>query len=259
MRLPALSAPRSPLSRRTLQQETLLLLLLSLGASAIYSFLSILRSLSAGVALNKQTTTMNGSQASSSLLDLTYQLVGIGLGVVPALLAIHLLSREIHAAHRFIGFDLTRKGPDLVLGALLAAVVGIPGLLLYVTARAAGLNTTLATSGLGDRWWAIPVLILSAAQNAVLEEVVMIGYLYTRWTQAGWSWTRVWVGSALIRGSYHLYQGFGGFVGNLVMGLLFGLVYRKVRRVGPLVVTHTILDVVAFVGYALLKGHVSWL
>ena len=24
--------------------------------------------------------------------------------------------------------------------------------------------------------------------------------------------------SALIRGSYHLYQGFGGFVGNLIMG-----------------------------------------
>ncbi len=254
-----LRVPRSPLSRRTLEQETCLVLLLSLGASAIYSVLSILRSLSAGIALNHQTTTMNASQASASWLDLVYQLVGIVLGVVPALLAIHLLAREIRGAHRYLGFDLTRKGPDLALGALLAAAVGIPGLLLYLGARAAGLNTTLATSGLGDRWWAVPVLILAAAQNAVLEEVVMIGYLYTRWSQAGWSWTRVWVGSAVIRGSYHLYQGFGGFVGNLVMGLIFGLVYRRVRRVGPLVVTHTILDVVAFVGYALLKGHVSWL
>ena len=58
--------------------------------------------------------------------------------------------------------------------------------------------------------------------------------------------------SALVRGSYHLYQGFGGFVGNLIMGVIFGLCYLRWRRVGPLVVAHTLLDVAAFVGYALL-------
>ena len=63
----------------------------------------------------------------------------------------------------------------------------------------------------------------------------------------------------MIRGTYHLYQGFGGFVGNLVMGLLFGWLYTRTRRVMPLVVAHTILDVVAFVGYSLLKPHVGWL
>jgi hypothetical protein len=28
---------------------------------------------------------------------------------------------------------------------------------------------------------------------------------------------------------------------------------------GPLVVAHTLMDLVAFVGYALLAGHVGWL
>jgi membrane protease YdiL (CAAX protease family) len=65
--------------------------------------------------------------------------------------------------------------------------------------------------------------------------------------------------SALIRGSYHLYQGFGGFLGNVVMGLFFGWIYTRTKRVGPLVVAHTLLDVVAFVGYALLKDHLAWL
>ena len=65
--------------------------------------------------------------------------------------------------------------------------------------------------------------------------------------------------SALIRGGYHLYQGIGGFVGNVVMGLIFGWLYTRTRRVMPLVVAHTILDIVSFVGYALLKPHVSWL
>ena len=142
---------------------------------------------------------------------------------------------------------------------LLAAAVGLPGLGLYAAARALGLNTTIAAANLSDHWWTIPVLVLAAAQNAVLEEVVMVGYLYTRWLRAGWSLPVVMVTSALIRGSYHLYQGFGGFVGNVAMGLLFGWVYTRTRRVGPLVVAHTLLDVVAFVGYALLKDHLAWL
>ena len=103
------------------------------------------------------------------------------------------------------------------------------------------------------------MLVLAAAQNAVLEEVVMVGYLFSRWGSVGWGKWRIILTSALIRGSYHLYQGFGGFVGNLVMGIIFGWFYTRTKRVMPLVVAHTILDVVAFVGYALLKDRIGWL
>jgi len=88
---------------------------------------------------------------------------------------------------------------------------------------------------------------------------VMVGYLFTRWAQAGWSTATIVVTSALVRGSYHLYQGFGGFIGNVAMGLILGLVFVRTKRVMPLVVAHTVLDVVAFVGYALLAPHVAWL
>ena len=43
------------------------------------------------------------------------------------------------------------------------------------------------------------------------------------------------------------------------MGLLFGKLYQRWGRVGPLVVAHSLIDIVAFVGYALLAGKVSWL
>nr|WP_306420803.1 CPBP family intramembrane glutamic endopeptidase [Arthrobacter sp. JCM 19049] len=60
------------------------------------------------------------------------------------------------------------------------------------------------------------------------------------------------LGSALLRGSYHLYQGFGPFIGNAVMGAVFGWVYLRWGRVMPLVIAHFLLDAVGFVGFALI-------
>lgn len=240
--------------------EVVLVLAVSLGQSAVYSVLRIVERLTRGVPLSAQSATLNASATPDRpWLDLVYQLVGIGFALVPVLLALYLLNLTDPPAALRIGFDLRRPRFDLGAGAALAALIGVPGLGLYLGARALGLNTDVHASGLTDTWWTVPVLVLAAAQNAVLEEVVMIGYLLTRFRQLGWpAWLALGV-SAVIRGSYHLYQGFGGFVGNLVMGVVFGLVYRRWRRVGPLVVAHTLLDVVAFVGYALLAPHVSWL
>jgi membrane protease YdiL (CAAX protease family) len=62
----------------------------------------------------------------------------------------------------------------------------------------------------------------------------------------------------VLRGCYHLYQGLGGAVGNLAMGLLFGWLYHRWGRVTPLVLAHTLIDVGAFLGYLLLVGRVGW-
>ena len=58
-----------------------------------------------------------------------------------------------------------------------------------------------------------PVLILAAIENAVLEEVIVVGYLITRLRSFGLRLPMMITSSALLRGSYHLYQGFGAFVG----------------------------------------------
>src|SRR6478672_10874973 len=246
--------------RPRLGLEVVIVLAISLGQSGVYSVLRTIERMTRGVQLNQQTSTLNPSVTPDRpWLDLAYQLIGIAFALVPALLVLYLLSLTDSPATRRIGFDLARPGFDAWFGTLIAACIGIPGLGLYLVAKALGLNTQVQASGLTDHWWTIPVLVLAAAQNAVLEEVVMIGYLFTRWRQAGWSLPAVVVTSALIRGSYHLYQGFGGFIGNIAMGLFFGWVYTRTKRVGPLVVCHTILDVVAFVGYSLLKDHLAFL
>ena len=126
-------------------------------------------------------------------------------------------------------------------------------------AHALGVSVTIAPTTLSDTWWRMPVLMLAAAANAWAEEVIMIGWLLTRLRQLGWSENRSLVAAAVLRGSYHLYQGLGGFVGNLVMGCVFGRVWQRHGRLWCLVGAHTLIDVVAFVGYGLLRGTVSWL
>jgi membrane protease YdiL (CAAX protease family) len=138
-------------------------------------------------------------------------------------------------------------------------VIGGCGLGLYLIAYKSGIALNIVAEGLPDIWWRIPVLLLSALQNGLLEEVLVIGYLLTRLRRLGVPPAWAVAGAAVLRGSYHLYQGFGGFAGNAVMGVIFGILFLRWRRAAPMVVAHTLIDAVAFVGYALLAGHVSWL
>lgn len=245
-------APLPPDRWPRLSTEVLIVLGLSLGASAVYSAISLVAKLTSGP-LAEQTATLNPSRSPRPYLDLTYQLVGLGFALVPVALALFLLSADGPRVLRRLGLDRRRPVFDLAVGAGLAAAIGVPGLALYAGARALGLNATVVPSALDAFWWTVPVLLLSALKNALLEEVIVVGYLMERLPRLGWSPIAVIAASAVLRGSYHLYQGFGAFVGNAVMGVVFALVYRRTGRLMPLVVAHTLLDVVAFVGYAMFK------
>jgi len=249
-----------PMVRTRLGLEVVIVLGISLGQSAIYSVLRIIERLTRNVPLAQQTSTLNASVTPDRpWLDLIYQLTGIAFALMPVLLALYLLNLTDSPAGRTIGFDLRRPRFDLGFGALIALAIGVPGIGLYALGRAIGINTDVQASGLGDHWWTVPVLILSAIENAVLEEVVVIGYLFTRLRQLAWNVIAIIALSAVIRGAYLLYQGIGPFVANLIMGVIFGLIYLRWKRVGPLVVAHSLLDIAAFVGYALIAPHVDWL
>jgi membrane protease YdiL (CAAX protease family) len=249
-----------PASRRTVGVEVLLVLGVSLGQSAVYSAVTIISRLTANRPLSQQTATLNPSQSNRPWLDLTYQLLGILFALVPALLAVHLLNRDRGDARQRLGLDARRPRTDLAWGAALAAGIGLPGLGLVWIAAQLGINASLVPAGLPHLWWAVPVLVLSAAQNAILEELVVVGYLVNRLRDLGWRLGMVVGASALLRGSYHLYQGFGAFIGNAVMGVVFTLFFLRIRRVVPLIIAHTLLDVVAFVGYTLLpESWLSWI
>ena len=246
-------------SRRVLRAETLLVLALSLGASGVSALISFIGSVTRPGGLEDQAATLNASAAPGRpWLDLAWQVFGIATALVPVALVAHLLLRE-GTGLRALGFDRGRPRTDLGRGAVVAVLVGSTGIAFYLAARGLGFNLTVVPEALPDVWWKYPVLVLSAAQNAVLEEVIVVGYLLRRLGQTGWRPRNALLASSVLRGSYHLYQGVGGFVGNTAMGVVFVLLYRRWGRVMPLVVAHTLLDVGAFVGYALLAGRVDWL
>jgi membrane protease YdiL (CAAX protease family) len=242
--------------RRAMRVEVAVMLAVSFGISAMIAVLQLVDAVLSG--LPGYRVRLNPNQSRYDLINLGLNLVSVGQLVAWGALALYLLWRS-GISPAVLGLGRLRWRPD-VLGAVgLAILIGVPGLLFYLAARTLGLNAEVEPSALNSSWWRIPVLILAAFANGFAEEVVVVGYLITRLRQLGLTQSSaVWT-SSVLRGMYHLYQGFGAGLGNVVMGLVFGYAWCRTGRLWPLVLAHGIIDSVAFVGYALLSGHLSWL
>ena len=249
-------APPGPADRRGLQTELVIVLAVTFGFSAATATLQLIDFVLRGLA--SQRIPLIPRRSYFDLVDLGLNLAFVVQLVAWGALAVYLLWRSGISPAR-IGLGRFRPGPDLLGGLALAAAIGLPGLGLYLVARAIGLSAEVVPSELTDTWWRIPVLVLAAFANGWAEEVIVVGYLLTRLDQlqvgpgAGVIW------SSLLRGAYHLYQGFGAGLGNIAMGLVFGTAWRRTGRLWPLIVAHGLIDSVAFVGYALLADQLPWL
>lgn len=238
-------------NRKQTLTEIFIVFALSLGASAVYSVVSLIAKLTAKSGLAGQTTLINGAMAEREWLDFTYQLLSVGFGLAPVALALYFLWQTNGNPFKNIGLNFEAPGFWLSRGTWLAAAIGIPGIGFYIAARLLGWSSKIVPAELPDYWWVIPVLLLAAVRAALLEEVLVVAYLFDRLTRLGIAPRFQLLISSTIRASYHLYQGFGGFIGNFAMGLVFGWAYKKWGRVMPLVFAHFVLDAVSFVGYAL--------
>jgi CAAX protease family protein len=245
--------------RRRLWGEVLIVLGLSLGASAVYSIVAIVNRLTQPTAISQQTATLNAPLSNREIFDLIYQFLAIFFDLVPVALVGFLLWRTASPHLARLGIDFRKPGRDTLSALALALIIGIPGIGLYLFGRAIGITVQVIPTALNEHWWTIPVLLLSAARSGITEEVIVIGYLFARLRDLGWGRWTIILAAAVLRGTYHLYQGFGAFVGNIAMGILFGWLYTRYGRVLPLVIAHFLIDAAIFVGYPWAAATFSWL
>jgi uncharacterized protein len=235
-------APVPPADRRTLGEEVLAVLALSLLASAVYAILSLVEA------------PLRGVTVASANQDPRFvrQVIGVAFGLAPVFLVWHLTRRTAEGPSG-IGLALDRPRRDAAEGAVLFVIVAVAGIAIYAAAVGLGLNRFVVPLPPEGHWWTIPALLLNAAEAALLEEVIVLGYLVTRLEQLGATARGAVVASALLRGTYHLYQGWGGFAGNFAMGLFFGALFVRGRRAWPFVLAHFLLDVGAGLAYLALR------
>ena len=88
-------------------------------------------------------------------------------------------------------------------------------------------------------------IILISLVNPVFEEVLGTGYFIHSLQSLG-MWPAV-MASAIFRGAYHLQFGVNAAVGVFALGMIFGFVYWRWRQLWPLVVAHTMADLLAFI------------
>ncbi|AHW65492.1 putative membrane protein [Corynebacterium glyciniphilum AJ 3170] len=239
--------------QRALRWELVIVLAVTFGASGVRSALRLLEAATMPEDLNEQSTTLNARQSTLTWLDPAFQLVSTGVLVAWGGLALFLLLRHVPPALSGVpGSSFRPRWRDALPGAGLAALIGIPGLAFYVGAVQLGLSKEVIPTGLDRSIQDLLLLILNSWANGFAEEILVVAWLCCRLRQLRVPWVWIFLASAVLRGSYHLYQGYSAGLGNMVMGLVFVWFFYRTGRVWPLIIAHGVIDTVAFVGYQIL-------
>ena len=90
----------------------------------------------------------------------------------------------------------------------------------------------------------LPAGVLFALINPILEEALETGYFIQSLQRYG-MWSAV-LASAFFRAFLHAYLGISALIIVFPIGLIFGFVYWKWRRLWPLYVAHALFDLLAF-------------
>lgn len=232
--------------QRRLKIEILLVLAVTFGTAGLRAALRLIDSL-LKAPLNQQTTTIYDATSTIPWLDLALQACSALTLFAWGGLALFLLDDRTHPPR-------LPHLPDLARGAGFAALIGLPGLAFYVAAVHLGLSKVVVPTTEAVQ---IPTSLLWSLANGFGEEIVVVMYLVTRLRQLGWKPWQFIAASAVLRGSYHLYQGISAGLGNIVMGVVFAWYFHKTGRIWPLIIAHFLIDAVAFIAYPLLD--LSWL
>ncbi|MDY3127044.1 MAG: CPBP family intramembrane glutamic endopeptidase [Corynebacterium sp.] len=228
-----------------LRWEIIIVLALTFGSSALRALLQLIAALRDTAPLNTQKVILTQQLSDAWWLELGLQVASAATLFAYGALAIYLLSND--------GIRLAPyRCKDIYLGIGFAALIGIPGLALYLYALHTGWTREILPSTSGNPLTGFPTLLLWSAANAFGEELIVVMWLMTRLRTLGWSVPASIAASSVLRGAYHLYQGISAGFGNIAMGIIFCIYFHKTQRIWPLIIAHFIINAIAFLGAPLL-------
>jgi membrane protease YdiL (CAAX protease family) len=133
-----------------------------------------------------------------------------------------------------------------------AAAAGIPLFVIYLLVYAITTTLVLMVFPAAGKVWVFSfinrapfaLVLLFIILNSVFEELLVTAYVIESFSSDG-AGLAITV-STLLRFAYHLYQGPLASLSIIPLGLLFATMYWRWRNVWPLMVAHTLSNVVVF-------------
>lgn len=245
------AAPVEPARRRRLAAELLIVLAVFPLPYAL-SALVVLVGSALGRGPGRRTPILiPGHPAASFPLELCEILLPFAaVALVAYLLSSGTSGSEGDRGLSSLGLDRSRPRGDLalVLGVFVACEL-IPiygGTIVLSLLGVHGISP--ATKGVPSYYVSLDVV--NGVTSGIVEEIVVLGYLVRRLEQLALPGWAVVVLAVAVRGSYHLYYGWG-VLPILAWATASVLVYRRYRRLLPFILVHVLWDSSLFAASAL--------
>ncbi len=188
---------------------------------------------------------------------LPFVLLEVLLPLAAAALVLYLLSQPAgDGGSAAIGLDGGQPRADLALLLPVFALCELVpiaggGLLLH----ALGVHGPNPSVGGVPSYYGVAYVAMAIVAG-IVEEIVVLGFLVRRLEQIGLRPFWVVVVAVAVRGSYHLYYGWG-VLPILLWATVSVLLYRRFRRLAPFIVVHALWDTGLFLGGRFLLAEVA--
>ncbi len=156
-----------------------------------------------------------------------------------------------HRGWSLSGIGMLPTGRDTLYGLGLTVAVYAINMVVWLLLSALATTTARELSHVelvAPHLNLLTVLLVSLL-NPLFEELFVCGYVISAVGARRGGWTAI-NASVAIRLAYHLYQGSLAVLTIIPVGLLFGIWYARTRRLWPVVVAHTLIDLLALIGFA---------
>ena len=226
---------------RLLRAEVIVVMVVAFLASTYAAAVLLLRHSLDGTATTLERPIIH----SHPVVDVAVQVVGSVVALAPVLLVWYVLQRT---CERFATIGLIKPHwlRDTLQALGMVVLLFIVAVVVAVIAHAVGIGSTSKGAASSLSLVYLPAVWATSIRTALVEEVLVTGYLLHRLRQLGWSERRSLGTSMAVRCSYHLYGGPILVAYTLVFGLILGRIWQKTNRLTFVVMTHALYDGILF-------------